>query len=239
GLVKGIKAGSATITCVTKDSSKKATCKITVTNASTLSITNVSAPSGTLAAGSAFTIAGQITSNYTITSITAKVETSSGTSKFSNTVKPNSKSYPVYNLDSKMNFSKLAAGKYVFTITATDLKGTKTLVSKSFTVKAASFTTSGITYPSSISKGKDFTIKGTVKSTSKITNISVSIINTTTGKQMSGGSVNPKATSYNVNKLDSKLNFKSLEKGKYVYRLSATNASGITKYIVTKSFTVK
>lgn len=259
GKVKGIKTGTVIIRCIAKDGSKKVgACKVTVKKAtasasssssgssvtqipSTLCITNAFVPAGTYLTGSAFTVSGLVQSNYALKSVTASVKTTAGVQKFGCTVTlgANVKSYALYGMDAKMLFSKLPSGTYVFTVTATDEKETRTLVSKKFTVKSGNFTNSGITYPGTLDYGSDFRIAGTVGSSDKLSKVQVWIHSASTGKCMSSGSVSTTAASYNVNNLDKYLNFKSLAKGKYIYRLSVKNAMGIEKYVVTKSFTVK
>lgn len=206
--------------------------------ASTLAVKNQYYPSMTYAVGSPFTISGEVTSNYTISDITVKVETTSGTQKFAASVNPNSTSYSLYNLDSKMTFSKLPEGNYVYTVTAKDTKETKTLIKSNFSVKASNITSSGMNYPTTLAKGSYFTIKGTVGSSDKLKSVTA-IVHTVNGVKKFSSSVNTNAKTYNVYNLDPKMTFKSLPAGEYIYRVSVVDAKGIEKFVVSKKFVVK
>lgn len=208
--------------------------------ASTLSIQNAYLPPAKLAAKSAFTIGGTITSNYNISSVTVSVINSkTGKTMFSATAKPNAKSYSLYKLDSKMSFSKLAAGSYTIKITAKDSKGTKTLVNQGFTTQNATFSTSSMVYPSgTLKKGNAFTVRGVVTAASKIRSVELSVY-TTDGVKKFAASAAPSAKSYNVYKLDSKMTFKGLPAGSYIYRVKVMDCNNVTKFVITKSFTVK
>ena len=208
--------------------------------ASTLSLTNADyakVPS-VLCKGSACTLSGQIVSNYNISSVYVAVQDSAGNVKFSAQATPNSKSYSLYLLDSKMSFSKLAAGKYTLTVSARDAKISKILVQQSFTVSAATISGSSMTYPVSIVSGNTFAVKGTVSASNKIKNVVLSVY-TTAGVKKFSASAAPGTASYNVYNLDSKMTFRKLTKGSYIYRVAVTDTKGITKYVITKSFTVK
>ena len=208
--------------------------------ASTLSLTNADyakVPS-VLCKGSACTLSGQIVSNYNISSVYVAVQDSAGNVKFSAQATPNSKSYSLYLLDSKMSFSKLAAGKYTLTVSARDAKISKILVQQSFTVSAATISGSSMTYPVSIVSGNTFAVIGTVSASNKIKNVVLSVY-TTAGVKKFSASAAPGTASYNVYNLDSKMTFRKLTKGSYIYRVAVTDTKGITKYVITKSFTVK
>ncbi|MHB8964088.1 MAG: peptidoglycan DD-metalloendopeptidase family protein [Saccharofermentanales bacterium] len=101
--------------------------------ASTLSVTGYTYPTE-IFAGQLFDIKGNVSSNYIITSLTAGIY--SGTqAKYIKTVTPNAINYNLSGVDSAMQFSKLAAGNYLYTVTAKDASGVeKTLISKNFSV---------------------------------------------------------------------------------------------------------
>lgn len=208
--------------------------------ASTLAVKNTILPSGKIAAKSAVTISGVVTSNYTISSVTVSViNTKTGKTAFSATAKPNAKSYSFYNLDAKMTFSKLAAGSYVIRITATDSKGTKTLVNQKFTAVNATFSSSSMVYPTGTrTKGKPFQVGGTVTGAVTLKNVELSVY-TIDGVKKFSASATPNAKKYNVFNLDSKMTFKSLPAGKYIYRVKVTDVNNVTKYMISTYFTVK
>lgn len=206
----------------------------------TLAVQNLYLPPAKLSTGSAFTISGVVTSEDTITSVTIRVkDANTGKVAFSGTAQPNSKSYSLFNLDGKMTFSKLAAGKYVLEVIAKDSVGEKTLVKHEFTRAASNIKSTNMVYPSgTLTKGKTFRVSGKVESKDKIAKVELSV-HTTDGKKMFSGTANPNATSYDVYGLDSKMTFKSLPAGKYIYRVAVTDGKGVTKYAVSMSFTVK
>lgn len=208
--------------------------------ASTLCVKNAILPPAKLAAKSAFTISGTVTSNYNITSVTASVvNKSTGKTMFSATATPNAKSYSLYNLDAKMAFSKLAAGSYTILVTATDTKGTKTLIKQDFTTANATFSSSSLVYPSgTLTKGKTFKVSGKVTANAKIKNVELSV-HTTDGVKKFSASASPKVKTYDIYKLDSKMTFKSLPAGKYIFRVKVTDNNNVSKYLVSMSFTVK
>ena len=79
-------------------------------------------------------------SDSEITSIKFGVYTSSGTAKFTATVTPNARAYRVNKIadDAFFPFSDLAAGSYVYRITATDKSGSEVRCEESFTVSSGS-----------------------------------------------------------------------------------------------------
>ncbi len=95
---------------------------------------------GTLVKGKSYSISGNITSDYKITSVTVGIYKSSGTATAQvKTVKPNAKSYNISKVDSYIKFGSISTGTYDFIVKATDASGvTKTLVKNRFNVTAAS-----------------------------------------------------------------------------------------------------
>lgn len=100
--------------------------------------------------GKGMDVTGYAVSNYNITSVTATISNSSGTALYTKTLKPNTTAYKLSNLDDYMKFSKLGAGTYTYTITATDALGKSVTASHRFTAaagntpaKALGFATTG------------------------------------------------------------------------------------------------
>lgn len=82
-----------------------------------------------------FAVKGMVTSSYKIKQVTASIATSSGTVKYTKTVKPNATSYDLSGVDAAMRFDLLAAGSYVFKVDAKDSSGTlNTVINQTFTV---------------------------------------------------------------------------------------------------------
>lgn len=85
--------------------------------------------------GNGHGVYGRVVSNSNLTSVNvAVVKAADGATVYSKTVKPNAKSYNVYNLDSEMTFAKWSAGKYYYVITAQDASGAKKIYTKYFTI---------------------------------------------------------------------------------------------------------
>ena len=93
-----------------------------------------------LANKSSYPVRGVITSSLPITSVTVKAVSSSGSTGFTATssIKGTVYSYDVWKLDSACAFSRLSAGEYTLTITATNSAGTVTLAESQFKVNANS-----------------------------------------------------------------------------------------------------
>ncbi len=211
-----------------------------VSEVSKLAISSVTAPSS-IYQGDGFSISGKITSNYNISQVSVSVFDQSGKPLLSATANPAAKSYNVSKLDAKIKFGSLSAGTYTYRVTAKDAKQTSTLVNRQFeVVKKPSTSTLKITsynFPTSIKKGKGFSIKGTIKSNKKISSVKVQVVNSS-GKAVLSASAKPKAKSYNIKKLDKKVKFGKLKKGTYSYRVIAKDSKQ-TLTLVNKSFTVK
>ena len=100
--------------------------------------------------GKGMDVTGYAVSNYNITSVTGKITNSSGKVLYSKTLKPNTTAYKLSNLDNDMKFSKLSAGTYTYTLTATDSLGKTVTATHKFTAaagntpaKALGFATNG------------------------------------------------------------------------------------------------
>lgn len=213
---------------------------------STLRGESISQPD-TLKQGSSFTVKGKVVSNYKITYVSAAVVDEYGATVIGAEARPNAKSYKLANIDAKIKFGKLAAGNYSYVVTATDKQGTVTLVNKEFTVTGksatasasadnASISISSVKAPVTLKKGRSFSIRGTIKSSKKITNARV-LVQDQSGKNVISASAKPNKTSYSIRKLDSKVKFGKLKKGSYIYMVQAKNGSE-WQTLVSQNFTV-
>lgn len=99
-----------------------------------------------LANKSSYPVRGVITSSLPITSVTVKAVSSSGSTGFTATssIKGTVYSYDLWKLDSACAFSRLSAGEYTLTITATNSAGTVTLAESQFKVNANSSFSPGV-----------------------------------------------------------------------------------------------
>ena len=101
---------------------------------------------------------------------------------------------------------------------------------------ASTLKIAGYTYPASLLKGQKFTIKGTIQSNYKITNVTVSILDSK-GKAKISKSASPGATSYSLLKIDNSVKFGTLGTGKYTYKVTARDEKK-TLTLVSKAFKV-
>lgn len=207
---------------------------------STMSITGYNSLS-TLKVGQAFIVKGTISSNFTITKVTGYIATSGGTVKYTKTVAPNAKTYNVAGLDSAMLFDKLAAGSYVFKIDGSDASGTsKNLLKQSFTVTSSTASTlaiAGYSNLTSLRVGQAFCVQGTITSNYTITKVT-GYIATSGGTVKYTKTVTPNAMTYNVAGIDSAMLFDKLAAGSYVFKIDASDSSGISKNLLCQNFTV-
>lgn len=103
--------------------------------ASFVSITDGRYPSA-LEEGVAFSLAGMVTSRYSIKTITVSVVDEKGETKLSHTAKVNGYSYNIKDSDAAITFGKLPAGKYEYRISVKDTTGkTKTWLKHPFAVE--------------------------------------------------------------------------------------------------------
>ena len=209
--------------------------KFTVT-ASYATISGNNAPSS-LTAGQYFTLTGTISSGTKLTSVTVGVYNTSGSMVTGKTVKPNTTSYSISNIDPYVYFNNLSAGTYYYRVSATNSAGTKQLVNSKFTVTAAAAKASGINYPTSLKAGQYFTLKGSISSGTKLTSVTVGVYNTS-GTMVTGKTVKPNTTSYSITNIDPYVYFNKLSAGTYYYRGYATNSAGTTM-LYNYKFTVK
>lgn len=89
-----------------------------------------------IAKGSSLNIGGTITSTYKLTSVTAAILNSNKKVVYKKSVNPKATSYTVGSvMDNAMLFDKLAAGKYIYRLQATDSQGqTAILINRTITV---------------------------------------------------------------------------------------------------------
>lgn len=99
----------------------------------------------------------------------------------------------------------------------------RSLASGSNSLKAS---ISGQNTPGTLKQGENFSIYGTISSSTKLTYVSVGVYNASGSRQI-GKTVSPGSTSYNINNLDSYIQFDQLTAGVYYYRITATNSAGI------------
>ena len=93
-------------------------------------------------------------------------------------------------------------------------------------------------YPTTISEGSSFTLKGKISSNYKITYVRVQILNSA-GNAVPTASKTVYPNSYSYSKIDSGIKFGTLVAGNYTYQIIAKDSSGTQKVLVNKNFSVK
>lgn len=98
-------------------------------------------------------------------------------------------------------------------------------------------TISGYNTPSSLKVGQAYSIKGTINSDTTLTSVTVGVYDTN-GSMITGKTVSPNSTKYNLANVDNYVYFNKLPAGGYYYRITAKNYGG-TKTLVDSVFTVR
>ncbi len=201
--------------------------------------------------GGAVNIVGTVTSAESkMTALTVGVYDSAGSMRTGKTINPNAKSFDLSKLDSSVAFHKLPEGNYTFAVIASNAANTNyALVSKPFTVgtggsssgsSSDKLTISGGTdVPSSMNSGAVVNIRGKVTSaSSNMTSLTCGVYNSS-GKFVTGRTINPKSKSYDLAKFDSYVAFHKLPAGTYTYAVIASNGSNTNYTLAAKKFTIK
>lgn len=204
-------------------------------------ISNANAPSA-LKTGQSYSIKGTISSTTKITSVTVGVYTaqSGGTMKTGRSAAPNRTSYNLSGLNQYVLFGKLSAGTYYYRVTAANSAGTMTLINQKFTV-SPDYTYAKISNanaPSALKAGQSYSLKGKITSGTKITSVTAGVYTSSSGtNRLTGRTVSPNSTSYNLTSIDRYVLFGKLSAGTYYYRVTATNSAG-TAVLINHKFTV-
>lgn len=90
--------------------------------------------------------------------------------------------------------------------------------------------------PTSLEVNQAYSIKGTISSDTNITSVTAGVFTSSTN-MVTGKTVYPKATSYNLANIDRYVYFDRLKAGTYYYIVKAANAAG-TKTLICQIFTV-
>ena len=114
------------------------------------------------------------------------------------------------------------------------------MINREFKVVSCGVTIKDVAKPGTLTYGKDFSVKGSIKSTSKITRLEIGVVNKATGKWTSCmyDNKNVGSKTFDIRRADRKLDFGKLPKGSYYYRIIVKNGKGSHR-VVNKPFTVK
>ena len=212
--------------------------------------------------GSKLTCGGHVIGNSRIKSLSVKILDKSGKALSSKTMLPGSTVGRLSTAGSYMHFEKLAAGSYIYMVSATDVKGRTVSAKHAFTVAAGGSTKTargfscrngaseyagasapsalritGVKAPTSLNQGKKFTIKGTVRSNVRLKKVTVGIY-TTDGTKKYQATKKLKKKTYSIKNLRKKMKFNKLAKGTYVFKVTAVDKKQ-TKVLVNQQFTVR
>ncbi len=209
--------------------------------------------------GSPFGLRGEITSNYNLTTVKGYIINTDNNATLQTTSdSPNKKSMDIRlaNLNQSLLFDQLPAGSYFLRIEATDASRKTLVASRSFTVEAERQNTTETnpagenlsstlainltSYPTSITKGTPFSLRGEITSNYNLTAVKGYLINSDNNSilQTTWDSPNRKSMDIRPANLNQSLLFDQLPVGSYFLRIEATDASGKT-LVSSKSFTVK
>ena len=221
--------------------------KTEAAEASTLRVVNATYPT-VLKKGQSFTIGGIVKCNYKITEVAFVIRSTDLSKLYYKTIVRNPKNpYTIGTaVDNAMKFDALAVGKYRYMIYAKDASGTsKFILDKTFNVtqtgEAPSSTLRivGATYPTTLKAGASFNLEGTVKCNYAIKQIGFAIRSSDKSqlyyKTVVNNPKNPYILSSAVNNA---MKFNGLKEGNYRYMIYAKDASGTSKYILDKPFSV-
>lgn len=207
-------------------------------------ISDVVYPSDSFVQGSSTTLGGTVSSEAKLTSVVVSISSLDGTMVYSSyTVNPDDYFYSIdANVTKGLQINNLSVGTYKYTITASNEDDvTKEVASKQFTViEKADITIKDASYPpSKLAFGKSVTLKGTVSSKAVLTSVNMKIVSQDGKKSYYSYTVKPNKTSFAINStVNQKLKFQSLPLGKFKYIITATNADGRTKEVVSRNFEV-
>lgn len=192
--------------------------------------------------GNTFSVYGIVTSENDILAVTVGVYNADGEAEFEYTGKPGEKTYNIHNIDYLLTFSKLKAGDYVYKIVVSDTEESNVvLLKKEFKVVSKghynTFKLTDANYPTEMTEGQTFSIKGTVTSDYVITSVTCSV-KSTGGTVQFTKTTNPAAESYSISGIDRYMTFSKLKPGEYIYRITASDKYNTNVVLLEKSFVV-
>ncbi|MCR4645545.1 MAG: hypothetical protein K5695_09090 [Oscillospiraceae bacterium] len=163
------------------------------------------------------------------------------------TATPNAKSYDIKELSGSVSFDQLTDGVYFYKVSATNGSVTTLLANQQFTVGSSDVPSYGSdaltitgqgTLPSTLNLGQALSIAGTVTSaSSNMTALTVGVYNEA-GSFVTGVTINPKAKSFDLKRLDDTVEFNKLPAGTYTYAVIASNASNTNFTLLSKKITI-
>ena len=214
-----------------------------------IEISQLAAPSGVLAPGSAFGISGVIDNSAgELTRIYGGIYKSDGKTPASyceDTLTDGEYSLST-KFDNDLTFNTLSPGKYFYIIYVTDKSGnTVTAVKSDFSVAEKGAFPSNINIAQyslpadTLPLGCDFRAIGAIYSSYALTSVKVGVYGADGKEELMSFSDSPYTSVYDLKaKADKKLSFSKLPAGSYIYRAEATDLLGNSKTVLEKAFTV-
>ena len=210
------------------------------TSNASIAVSGKIVPSGNIAQGKPYIIGGILSSTSNITQVYGGVYSADGkTSVLYCSDTPNSTSYDLRRkFDNSLTFNTLAAGSYVYKITAKTAGGEAVVAESKFTVgngtaaaqtpSNTAITVSGKIVPSgNLTQGKPYIIGGILSSTANITQVYGGVYSADGKTSVLYCTDNPNSTSYDLRrKFDNSLTFNTLPAGSYLYKITAKTANG-------------
>ncbi|MBQ8687825.1 MAG: hypothetical protein IJ512_04670 [Ruminococcus sp.] len=96
----------------------------------------------------------------------------------------------------------------------------------------------GVTVPGTLAQGEGIAVRGTVNSDSIITILTVAVYDDS-GRRVTGKTVYPGKSIYDLSNLDSYVRIRNLDPGNYTYRVTASNADINGRTLTEQHFTVQ
>lgn len=184
-------------------------------------------------------VTGTIHADADITAVTLQIITPDNKAVASVMRSPMTTSFDISALSGNLGFSKLAAGDYIFEVFAATASGEQRLVSQSFIVTSGdSIIVVNNTLPNSAMKpGDSFAVKGEVIGINTLTTVTAAIVDQN-GKAVYSSTRNPGGNRFDLSAMNLTLKFQNLSDGIYTYRVTAADAAGNTKTLISRQFYV-
>ncbi|MBR6243882.1 MAG: hypothetical protein IKQ90_10350 [Ruminococcus sp.] len=217
-----------------------------------ISVSGKIVPTGDLQRGRGYSIGGVISSGSTISKVSGGVYSADGSTRILYCEDyPNATAYDLgRKFDNDITFNTLAAGNYVYKITAQNANGENVVAESKFTVgggsqssstpaAAAAPTISGKIVPTGdLAKGAPCIIGGIINSGISINKVYGGVYTSDGKNAVLYCEDYPNTASYDLRrKFDNELTFNTLPAGNYVYKITAQNAGGAIT-VVESPFTV-
>ena len=217
---------------------------------SEITISDETMPEGLLKEGESFGLRGIISSKYNLSKVDAEIciQNTENTVQYAS-ANPDT---TTFNINPDINYSilfrNLERGSYTYILNAEDVKGyKKNLIKSDFEIvdinditSDSEITISDETMPEgTLKEGESFGLRGIISSKYNLSKVDAEIRIQNTDKSVQYTSVNPDATTFNINPdINYSIVFRNLERGSYTYILNAEDIKGYKKNLVKSDFRI-